>query len=137
VVQGGSNIAASGFGPARLAAFTSLAHTISLPAFVDRRNAGVHDRGMHLDTLDMGVKAHPALVAGDDLHHRGLAHHHRRGARQGHHHRIDHRRRAGAPDLLVIAERELQRPLHAAFRGLQAAQIASASKPFMSQVPRP
>jgi hypothetical protein len=57
------------------------------------------------------------------------------GTRPGH--VLDHRRRAGAADLLVPAEAELQGPVTPRRLASTAAQIASASNPFMSQVPRP
>jgi hypothetical protein len=46
---------------------------------------------------------------------------------------FDHRRRADTADLLVAAEAELQRRATPRRLASTAAQMASASKPFMSQ----
>ncbi len=79
-----------------------------------------------------------ALVPGDDLHHRGFAHDHalRAGQARGRD-GVDQRRRAGAADFLVIAERDLERAAEPSAQGERQAASASASKPFMSAVPRP
>ena len=102
----------------------------------DRIHTCVHDRGMHLEAHNMRPETLPALVAGDGLHHRRLAHDHGRGLWQHFQHPVDHRRRAGAPHLLVIAQRQLQRARDAAVmrldqcpdgQGVKALHVAGAA----------
>jgi hypothetical protein len=52
-------------------------------------------------------------VPGDHAQHRRLAHDHGTGAGQRGH-RLDHRNAGNAAQFLVVAQRQLQRPLHAA-----------------------
>ena len=81
--------------------------------------AGDHHRG-HADIDPAGMhgmaahgRRHPraALVAGHDLHHRGLADDHRRGLDAGRRHRLGEDAGAQAADLLVIGQGDMDRAL--------------------------
>ena len=79
----------------------------------DRRHAFGQQRGMHLEALHVHAVAGAALVPGDDPHPRRLADQCHPGLGNHALHRGDHRRGTGAAHLLVIGNRDLQRPLHA------------------------
>ncbi|OIQ67728.1 hypothetical protein GALL_506920 [mine drainage metagenome] len=96
----------------------------------DRIDPGVEERRVHLEPLDMGGEAGAALVARNRLHHRGFAHHHRRGFRQGLDHVGNHRRRAEAADLFIIAQRDLQRPFHPGLQRPRHGPKRQRAKPF-------
>ena len=79
----------------------------------DGRDAGLENRAVHLDAVNMHLEADAALVASHRLQHGRLAHDHGAGFRHHPLHRRDEIDRPLAADLLVITERQLQRPRHA------------------------
>ncbi len=77
----------------------------------DRRDAGVDYGRVHLEAADMRVEHQAALVAGHHLHVRRLADDDAGGRRHGPGQRRHQPLGAPHPDLLVIGERDLDRPL--------------------------
>ena len=105
---------------------------------VDGADAEVGHRGMRLEAGEGGDDAAAGVLRVDHAHHGGLADDHRARPRHVADQPLDQRMRAEAADLLVVGEGEVHRHLQPrALEGRHAAPGTAATKPFMSQVPRP